>query len=111
MRDHSSFAPTPLRLSEAWSDGQRSTYLKLECELPTRSFKVRGAVFALTRRQEASHVREVVAASTGNHGAAVAYAARRMGIPATIFVPRRSNPIKLQRIATLGATIHEVGDL
>jgi threonine dehydratase len=111
MRDNSSFAPTPLRLSEAWSDGQRSTYLKLECELPTGSFKVRGAVYALTRRQEASHVPEVVAASTGNHGSAVAYAARREGIPATIFVPRRSNPMKLQRMAKLGATIHEVGDL
>ena len=111
MRENSSLGPTPLRLSETWSNGQRSTYLKLECELPTRSFKVRGAVYALTRRQEASHVSEVVAASTGNHGAAVAYAARRMGIPATIFVPRRSNPMKLQRMAELGATIHEVGDL
>src|SRR5690242_16301608 len=51
-------------------------YLKLESELPTGSFKVRGAVHALTKRCAAEPIAEVVAASTGNHGAAVAYAAR-----------------------------------
>src|SRR5690349_10508204 len=64
-------SPTPLRLARTWSGPGRSTYLKLECELPTGSFKVRGAVYALTRRRKAANVPEVVAASTGNHGAAV----------------------------------------
>ena len=105
------FSPTPLRLAETWSGGGRSTYLKLECELPTGSFKVRGAVYALTRRLAASDVTEVVAASTGNHGAAVAYAARLAAIPATIFVPRHANPVKLERIVKLGAALHETGDL
>ena len=74
-------------------------------------FKVRGAIYALTRRLEISDVPEVVAASTGNHGAAVAYAARLAGVPATIFVPRGSNPVKLERIVKLGAALHETGDL
>jgi threonine dehydratase len=111
MQKKRHFSPTPLRLAETWSGGGRSTYLKLECELPTGSFKVRGAVHALTRRLEASDVPEVVAASTGNHGAAVAYAARLAAIPATIFVPRHANPVKLERIVTLGAAMHETGDL
>src|SRR5690242_10311584 len=84
--------PTPLRRVETLSGPGRATYLKLECELPTGSFKVRGAIHALTGRRAASNVREVIAASTGNHGAAVAYAARLAGIPATIFVPRDANP-------------------
>jgi threonine dehydratase len=103
--------PTPLRRAETLSGPDSPTYLKLECELPTGSFKVRGAIHALTRRRAASNVREVVAASTGNHGAAVAYAARLAAIPATIFVPRDANPVKLERIRKLGATLRESGDL
>ena len=84
-------------------------YLKLETDLPTRTFKVRGALYALMRRMRSAAVREVVAASTGNHGAAVAYAAQKYGIPATIFVPLASNPIKLARIKRLGGTTRELG--
>jgi threonine dehydratase len=51
----------------------------------------------------------VIAASTGNHGAAVAYAGRLLGIPATIFLPDRPNPVKAQRIRDLGARIVEAG--
>src|SRR5215468_8981626 len=83
-------------------------YLKLESDLPTGTFKVRGAVYALSQRMESLAVREVVAASTGNHGAAVAYAARERGIPATIFVPRGSNKVKLAWIRRLGGAIHEI---
>jgi len=100
-----------LRLAERLSSAARSPYLKLECELPTGRFKVRGATYALARRRESGPVAEVVAASTGNHGAAVAYAAREAGVPASIFVPRGSNPVKLERIARLGAALHEVGAL
>lgn len=111
MRYTGYFPPTPLRVAETWSGSGHSTYLKLECELPTGSFKVRGAVYALTRRRKTSNVREVVAASTGNHGAAVAYAARLAAIPATIFVPRGANAVKLARIVNLGAALRETGDL
>jgi threonine dehydratase len=50
----------------------------------------------------------VVAASTGNHGSAVAYAARLANIPATIFLPLSPNPIKRSRIVELGATVKEI---
>ena len=83
--------------------------LKLESELPTGSFKVRGALYALWSRMQEHKVAEVIASSTGNHGAAVAYAAREFGIRATIFLPRNANIVKRQRIADLGAGIIEVG--
>jgi threonine dehydratase len=53
-------------------------------------------------------IKGVVAASTGNHGAAVAYAARLAKLPATIFLPQSPNPIKRARIVALGATVKEV---
>jgi threonine dehydratase len=84
-------------------------YLKLECEQPTGSFKVRGALYALKARRDRSRVETVVTASTGNHGAGAAWAARLLGIPATVFVPVGSNPLKLARIRALGATIVETG--
>jgi len=84
-------------------------YLKLECELPTGSFKVRGALYALAVRMKRQSIREVVTASTGNHGAAVAYAAKQHGIAATIFLPRNPNPVKAQKIVDLGARLEESG--
>jgi threonine dehydratase len=51
----------------------------------------------------------VVAASTGNHGAAVAYAARIVNLAATIFLPENPNPVKRMRILGLGARIVERG--
>jgi threonine dehydratase len=52
----------------------------------------------------------VVAASGGNHGAAVAYAARRLNIPAAIFVPRVASPAKVEAIRNAGADLHIVGE-
>jgi threonine dehydratase len=87
----------------------REVYLKVESDLPTGSFKVRGAMYSLSERLRRGSVSEVTAASTGNHGAAVAYAARVLGIGATIFVPDRPNPVKAQRIRELGARLIESG--
>jgi threonine dehydratase len=105
------FAPTrliPVRfLSETTG---RNVYLKLETELPTFSFKVRGALWALSRRINQGPVQEVVASSTGNHGAAVAYAAKQFGIQAKIFLPANCNPVKRARILSLGAAIVESMD-
>ncbi|HYL95702.1 MAG TPA: pyridoxal-phosphate dependent enzyme [Terriglobales bacterium] len=84
-------------------------YLKLESDLPTASFKPRGALYALSVNLERRKVREVVASSTGNHGAAVAYAARLLGVPARIFLPAQANPVKRARIAELGAALVEQG--
>ncbi|TPI49411.1 MULTISPECIES: threonine/serine dehydratase [unclassified Mesorhizobium] len=77
--------------------------LKLECLQHSGSFKARGAFTNLLERQvpEAG----VVAASGGNHGAAVAYAAMRLGHRATIFVPEVSPPAKLERIRSYGAEL------
>lgn len=84
-------------------------FLKLECEGPTGSFKVRGAYHAIRRKMENGPVRGVVTSSTGNHGAATAFAANDMGLPVKIFLPENPNPAKRARIAQLGAEIVEVG--
>src|SRR5437868_3272482 len=103
---------TRLILAESLSGAAGAdVYLKVESEQPTGSFKVRGAVHALTARCSRDRVTSVVTASTGNHGAAVAYAARLMSLPATVFVPARSNPVKVDRIRALGAAIVEAGSM
>lgn len=89
-------------------DSETDIYLKLETELPTGSFKPRGALYALMKNLEQRSIKGVVAASTGNHGAAVAYAAQLAKLPATIFLPESPNPIKRARIVALGASVMEV---
>jgi threonine dehydratase len=104
------FAATRLVAAPYLSErtGKR-VYLKLETELPTGSFKVRGALYALALRLKKGGVEEVIASSTGNHGAAVAYAAKLLGVKARIFLPTGCNPVKRARIAALGAEIVESG--
>lgn len=82
--------------------------LKLELLQHSGSFKARGA-FAnlLTREVPATGV---VAASGGNHGAAVAYAAMKLKVPAKVFVPSVSSPAKVQRIREYGADLAIEGD-
>jgi threonine dehydratase len=87
----------------------KRVYLKLETELPTGSFKARGALWALATRLKRERVEEVIASSTGNHGAAVAYAGTLLGVKARIFLPAGCNPVKRARIASLGAEIVEGG--
>ena len=70
---------------------------------------MRGAVYALHAEMARRPVAEVVASSTGNHGAAVAWAAKSIGIPAKIFLPSGANPAKQSRIRALGAEIVEHG--
>ncbi|TIQ97895.1 MAG: threonine/serine dehydratase [Mesorhizobium sp.] len=77
--------------------------LKLECLQHSGSFKARGAFTNLLERPVPAA--GVVAASGGNHGAAVAYAAMRLGHKATIFVPEVSPPAKLERIRGYGAEL------
>lgn len=100
----------PTRLVRAESlERQPDTkvHLKLESDLPTASFKPRGALYALQKNLEQRQIEGVVASSTGNHGAAVAYAASIAKIPATIFLPEDPNPVKRARILSLGATVVE----
>jgi threonine dehydratase len=106
----SKFAATRLIRSPKLSEQLGvETHLKIESELPTGSFKVRGAYYSLWKQHQSAPVSEVVAASTGNHGAAVAWAARELGIKARIFVPVGANAVKTGRIKSLGATLTETG--
>lgn len=101
----------PTRLVQAerlGHDTDTQIFLKLETDLPTHSFKPRGALYALMKNLEQRSIKGVVAASTGNHGAAVAYAARLAKLPATIFLPENPNPVKRARIMALGANVREV---
>jgi threonine dehydratase len=77
--------------------------LKLELLQHAGSFKTRGAFANLLLRSLPET--GVVAASGGNHGAAVAYAAMRLGVPAKIFVPSISSPMKIERIRRYGAQL------
>jgi threonine dehydratase len=86
----------------------RSITLKLELLQVTGSFKARGA-FANLLMQPVPAA-GVVAASGGNHGVAVAYAARALGVPARIFVPTICSPAKVQRIRDYAAALCVAGD-
>ena len=77
--------------------------LKLELTQHAGSFKARGAFANLLTRPVPKS--GVVAASGGNHGAAVAYAAQTLGVPAKIFVPSISSPAKVERIRNFGADL------
>ena len=103
---------TPTRLVRAESLERSSgaqVWLKLEIENPTGTFKVRGALNAVRHRSQQSHLEGVVTSSTGNHGAAIAFAAREMNLKSRIYLPENPNPVKRERIAKLGAEIVEVG--
>ena len=82
--------------------------LKLEQLQCAGSFKARGAFTNLLLREVPPA--GVVAASGGNHGVAVAYAAHRLDVPAKIFVPTVSAPAKVERIRRLGAELVVTGD-
>ena len=84
-------------------------YLKPEMFQLTGSFKVRGATSRMTLLTEDERRNGVVTASSGNHAKAVAYAARKMGIKATIVLPEGPNPAKLAGIQKLGAEIRFKG--
>ena len=81
--------------------------LKLESLQVSGSFKGRGAFHKLLVSQVPSA--GVIAASGGNHGAAVAYAARALGHKAEIFVPTIAAPAKVARLESYGCTVHQVG--
>jgi len=96
---------TPILEVDAADFGLASAPLvfKLEQLQHSGSFKARGAFANLLLRDVPTA--GVAAASGGNHGAAVAYAARRLGIPATIFVPSIASPAKLERVRGYGAQL------
>ena len=100
---------TPLEPAPAALGAGHSVWLKREDQHELGAFKWRGALPAL-ERFKTDGVEAVVTASTGNHGAASAWAARRTGMRAIVFVPADASRAKLARLAALGAELHELGD-
>ena len=94
---------TPLLAAEAGAFGDAALTFKLELLQHAGSFKARGAFHNLLSR--AVPEAGVTAASGGNHGVAVALAARRLGHPARIFVPDISSPVKVAAIEEQGAAV------
>ncbi|MBD9680167.1 hydroxyectoine utilization dehydratase EutB [Pseudomonas sp. PDM18] len=84
-------------------------YLKLESQQITGSFKLRGASNAIAQLDDEQKARGVVAASTGNHGRALAHAARVLGVHATICLSQLVPANKVQAIRELGAEVRIVG--
>jgi len=101
---------TPVIETEAadWGLGSFIAIFKLELLQRAGSFKTRGAFANLLMR--AVPAAGVVAASGGNHGVAVAYAAQRLGKPARIFVPSVASPAKIARIRECGAELSVSGE-
>ena len=97
---------TPLEYSPRLSKlGGCHTYVKLENLQTTGSFKVRGAMNKLLALSPAQLKQGVVAASSGNHGIAVAFGANALGTHGTVFVPESSSSTKLEAIERLGAEV------
>ena len=99
---------TPLRHSEWLSDVTSATVrLKLEALQPTNSYKVRGAMHAALCLIERGTGEAIVTASAGNHGRAIALAAARLGLQATVFTPANAPDTKKRAIRRLGATLDD----
>jgi threonine dehydratase len=104
--------PTPLRhypLVDELMGGGASLLIKHENHQPTGSFKVRNGLSFVTGLSDEERARGVVAASTGNHGQGIAYAASLLGVRATICVPVGNNPEKNAAMRSWGATVVEEG--
>jgi threonine dehydratase len=102
---------TPIYLSETFSRRVgREVRLKAENLQRTGAFKVRGAVNKLTTLSPEERAAGVVAASAGNHGQAVAWAARQLGIRATIFVPVTAPMSKVEACRNYGAATEMAGE-
>jgi len=80
-------------------------FVKHENHQPVGAFKVRGGVNLISRFGADERARGVIAASTGNHGQSVAYAAQLFGVPATICVPEKANPVKVASMRGLGVEV------
>lgn len=100
---------TPLQRSPWLSDHMGcEIWLKLECWQRTNSFKMRGAYNAIASLDEETREKGLVTASAGNHGQAVALAARLFGAKATIYVPTNAPETKKTRIRGFGAELREI---
>jgi threonine dehydratase len=102
--------PSPLRNYPALDRlAGTQVWVKHDNLLPTGAFKVRGGVNLMSRLDRATRERGVIAASTGNHGQSVAFAARVFGAATIICAPEGANPVKVEAMRDLGAEVVLVG--
>jgi threonine dehydratase len=101
---------TPVYSSETFSRlAERTVWLKAETLQRTGAFKIRGAYNKISSLAGRDGGAGVVAASAGNHGQAVAWAAREVGVPATIFVPQDAPMTKVEAARSYGARVEMRG--
>ncbi len=103
---HTPVLPAPL----LHSDAPRGLQLKLENLQVSGSFKARGAFNNLLLAEREQRERGVVVASGGNHGLAIAHAAERLGVPATVFLPTTASEDRANRIVSMGADVRRWGE-
>lgn len=105
---------TPVRRSDWLSDiSGADVHLKLEVVQPTSSYKIRGAFNAALRVRERAGAGEpprLVTASAGNHGRALAWAARALQLPLTVFIPADAPRAKVDAIRAAGAELRDCAD-
>jgi threonine dehydratase len=101
---------TPIEASPVLSEfAGANVYLKLENLQVTNSFKARGAFNKLISLTPEERSRGFISASTGNHGAGVAYAAKKLGIVGIIFVPENASAVKIENIKRFGGEVRTFG--
>jgi len=112
-RIHPAFRGSPQYLHEGLTRAAGvDVVVKVECVNPIRAFKGRGTwlvVEGLVGEGRVGPGRPAVAASTGNFGQGLAFAARAHGVPAVVFADASANPVKLDRIRSFGATVVQEG--
>jgi threonine dehydratase len=103
--------PTPLQFSQQFSaQCGAEVFFKLENLQHTGSFKLRGAANCLMALSNEQRARGCVAASSGNHGAAVAYAMRALDVRGVIFVPEQTSAVKVEAIRDYGGEVRFFGN-
>src|SRR2546425_2312066 len=102
--------PTPLLVSASLSERCGHT-VAFKCEnlQVGGAFKMRGATNFISRLDAAGKERGVITYSSGNHGIAVAHAARRAGVKAVVVMPRTAPAVKVDKVRALGAEVHLAG--
>lgn len=104
--------PTPLIYSEAFSkECKNEVYIKPENLQRTGAFKIRGAYNKIVKMDEASKKKGLIASSAGNHAQGVAYAAHKLGVKATIVMPKHTPLIKVEATQAHGADVVLAGEV
>jgi threonine dehydratase len=108
---HHYLQPTPLLLNSWLSEALGcEVHLKLENMQPIGSFKIRGALYKISRLSPEEKKRGVIAASAGNHAQGVAWGSRQLGVKALIVMPKGAPLVKIQNTRSLGAEVVLEGD-